>query len=77
MDMIDIQKIKPYVEKKKIKGKVYYQLVRKAWINGTSKRVWSKYIGTGETIEKVYDKYEKCIGVNLRKKAIKTKCFSQ
>jgi len=56
METIDIKKIKPYVEKKKINGNVYYQLTRKAWINGTSKRVWSKYIGTAKTIEKVYAK---------------------
>jgi len=61
MDITNIQKIKPYVEKKKSNGNVYYQLVRKAWINGTSKRVWNKYLGTGKTIEKVYDEYEKCV----------------
>ena len=65
MDITNIQKIKPYVEKKKSNGNVYYQLVRKAWINGTSKRVWNKYLGTGKTIEKVYDEYEKCTSLKF------------
>jgi len=58
MDSLDIRRIKPYLEKKIIKGITYYQLVRKARIDGNVKRIWSKYLGTAETIEKVYDKYE-------------------
>jgi transposase len=58
MESIEIKRIKPYLEKKIIKGITYYQLVRKARITGKVKRVWSKYLGTAETIEKVYDKYE-------------------
>lgn len=55
---MDVREIKPYLEKKIIKGNTYYQLVRKTRINGKVKRVWSKYLGTPETIEKVYDGYE-------------------
>jgi len=55
---MDIRKIKPYLEKKIVKGNTYYQLVRKTRIDGKVKRVWSKYLGTPETIEKVYDMYE-------------------
>jgi transposase len=55
---MDVREIKPYLEKKIIKGNTYYQLVRKTRIDGKVKRVWSKYLGTPETIEKVYDGYE-------------------
>jgi len=41
---------KPYLEKKIIKGNTYYQLVRKTRIDGKVKSVWSKYLGTPETI---------------------------
>ncbi|ODS38063.1 MAG: hypothetical protein A7316_08630 [Candidatus Altiarchaeales archaeon WOR_SM1_86-2] len=66
MDMADIMKIRPYVEKKKSNGNTYYQLARKAWINGRSERVWSKYLGTAEKIEKVYDEHENCTSLKLK-----------
>ena len=62
---MDIRKIKPYLEKKIIKGNTYYQLVRKTRIDGKVKRVWSKYLGTPETIEKVYDRYEEQTSLQL------------
>ncbi len=62
---MDIRKIKPYLEKKIIKGNTYYQLVRKTRIDGKVKRVWSKYLGTPETIEKVYDGYEEQTSLQL------------
>ncbi|MCG7848260.1 MAG: IS1634 family transposase, partial [ANME-2 cluster archaeon] len=62
---MDIRKIKPYLEKKIVKGNVYYQLVRKTRIDGKVKRVWSKYLGTPETIEKVYDGYEEQTSLQL------------
>lgn len=61
MDTIDIRKIKPYLEKKKVKGKTYYQLVRKARVDGKVKRVWTKYLGSAEAIERVYNEYEDII----------------
>ena len=67
MDTIDIRKIKPYLEKKKIKGKTYYQLVRKARVDGKVKRVWTKYLGSAEAIERVYDEYEGIISNQLIK----------
>jgi len=66
MDMIDIKKIKPYVEKRKPNGSTYYQLVRKARVNGKVKRVWSKYLGTGKKIEKVYNDYEEHTSLKLK-----------
>lgn len=62
---MDIRKIKPYLEKKTVKGKTYFQLVKKARINGKVKRVWSKYLGTPETIEKVYEMYEEQTSLQL------------
>lgn len=62
---MDIRNIKPYLEKKIVKGNTYYQLVRKKRIDGKVKRVWSKYLGTPETIEKVYDMYEKETSLQL------------
>jgi transposase len=62
---MDIRTIKPYLEKKIIKGNTYYQLVRKTRIDGKVKRVWSKYLGTPETIEKVYDGYEEQTSLQL------------
>ena len=62
---MDIRKINPYLEKKIIKGNTYYQLVRKTRIDGKVKRVWSKYLGTPETIEKVYDGYEEQTSLQL------------
>ncbi len=55
----EIMKIKPQVEKKKRHGwGIQYYLVRKKRVDGKMKRVWQKYIGPPETIEKVYDEYE-------------------
>jgi len=62
---MDIRKIKPYLEKKIVKGNTYYQLVRKTRIDGKVKRVWSKYLGTPETIEKVYNGYEEQTSLQL------------
>ncbi len=62
---MDIRKIKPYLEKKIVKGNTYYQLVRKTRIDGKVKRVWSKYLGSPETIEKVYDVYEEQTSLQL------------
>lgn len=55
MDTAAIRKIKPYLEKKIVKGYTYYQLVRKARIDGKVKRVWSKHLGTAAAIERAYD----------------------
>lgn len=55
MNQKDIARIKPYLEKKIVKGITYYQLVRKARMNGKVKRVWSKYLGTPEKMEEVYN----------------------
>ncbi|KAF5424981.1 Transposase [Candidatus Methanomarinus sp.] len=62
---MDIRKIKPYLEKKIVKGNTYYQLLRKTRIDGKVKRVWSKYLGTPETIEKVYNGYEEQTSLQL------------
>jgi transposase len=62
---MDIRNIKPYLEKKIVKGNTYYQLVRKTRIDGKVKRVWSKYLGTPETIEKVYNGYEEQTSLQL------------
>ena len=62
---MDTREIKPYLEKKIVKGNTYYQLVRKTRIDGKVKRVWSKYLGTPETIEKVYDGYEEQTSLQL------------
>lgn len=58
----EIKDIKPQIETKKRHGKsnVYY-LSRKKWVNGKKKRVWQKYLGTAETIEKTYNEYEKYV----------------
>ena len=61
MDTAAIRKIKPYLEKKIVKGYTYYQLVRKARINGKVKRVWSKHLGTAEAIGRVYDERDNLI----------------
>ncbi len=61
MDTADIRKIKPYLEKKIVKGYIYYQLVRKARIDGSVKRVWSKHLGTAAAIERVYDERDNLI----------------
>ena len=55
MDTAAIRKIKPYLEKKIVKGYTYYQLVQKARVDGKVKRVWSKHLGTVAAIERVYD----------------------
>ena len=63
----EIMRIKPQIEKKKRKGKSpQYYLSRKKWINGKKKRVWQKYIGTAEIIEKVYYEYENCTSLKLK-----------
>jgi transposase len=61
MDNAAIRKIKPYLEKKIVKGYAYYQLVRKARIDGKVKRVWSKHLGTAAAIERVYDERDNLI----------------
>ncbi len=68
MDTAAIRKIKPYLEKKIVKGYTYYQLVRKARIDGTVKRVWSKHLGTAASIERVYDERDNLI-TNLKIKS--------
>jgi len=62
---MDISEIKPYLEKKIVKEITYYQLVRKTRVDGKVKRVWSKYLGTPEKIEKVYDGYEEQTSLQL------------
>ena len=37
-----------------IKGHAYYYLVETAWINGRSKTVWQRYLGTADKIKKFY-----------------------
>ena len=44
------------VIRKIIKGNAYYYLIENAWVNGKSKRVWQKYLGTAENIKKVYER---------------------
>ena len=61
MDTAAIRKIKPYLEKKIVKGYTYYQLVRKARIDGKVKRVWFKHLGTAAAIERVYDERDNLI----------------
>ena len=65
--MEEIMAIRPHVEKKKRVGKsAQYYLARRMWINGRSKRVWQKYMGTAETIEMVYDEYENCTSMKFK-----------
>nr|QNO43749.1 hypothetical protein ALLGJMBF_00001 [Methanosarcinales archaeon ANME-2c ERB4]QNO43838.1 hypothetical protein IFCJBCHD_00003 [Methanosarcinales archaeon ANME-2c ERB4]QNO46361.1 hypothetical protein KJPMONCH_00010 [Methanosarcinales archaeon ANME-2c ERB4] len=61
MDNDAIRKIKPYLEKKIVKGYAYYQLVRKARIDGKVERVLSKRLGTAAAIERVYDERDNLI----------------
>ncbi|MCK4459000.1 MAG: hypothetical protein KAU52_04670 [Methanosarcinales archaeon] len=68
MDTEAIRKIKPYIERKIVKGYTYYQLVRKARIDGKVKRVWSKHLGTAAAIERVYDERDNLI-TNLKIKS--------
>lgn len=42
----------PTITRKKIKGKPYYYAVQSAWIDGKSRIVWQKYLGTAEAIMK-------------------------
>lgn len=46
-----ITTIMVYLTRKKIKGHTYLYLVKDAWINGKSKHIWQKYIGSEEKIE--------------------------
>lgn len=62
----DHRTIKPYLEKKKVKGLTYYQLVKKARIDGKVKLIWSKYIGSAENIEKVYDQVENKTSIQIK-----------
>ena len=63
----EIMSIKPYLEIVRKKGRVpQYNLVRKKRINGNVKRVWSKYLGTAETIEKFYNKCEDSTDMKLK-----------
>jgi len=68
MDAEAIRKIKPYLEKKIVKGYTYYQLVRKARIDGKVKRVWFKHLGTAAAIERVYNERDNLIP-NLKVKS--------
>jgi len=62
----DHQTIKPYLEKKKVKGITYYQLVKKARIDGKVKLIWSKYLGSAENIQKVYDQVENQTSLQIK-----------
>lgn len=42
----------PTITRKKIKGKPYYYAVQSAWVDGKSRIVWQKYLGTAEAIMK-------------------------
>src|SRR3990172_11311829 len=66
MNKPDLRAIKPYLEKKIIKGIIYYQLVKKARIDGKVKRVWSKYLGTAGNIEKVYNQVENKTSIQIK-----------
>jgi len=66
MNKPDLRAIKPYLEKKILKGITYYQLVKKARIDGKVKRVWSKYLGTAENIEKVYNQVENKTSIQIK-----------
>ncbi len=68
MDTAAIRKIKPYLEKKIVKGYTYYQLVRKARIDGNVRQVWSKNFGAAAAIERVYDERDNLI-TNLKIKS--------
>ena len=43
------------LETKKIHGRKYYYYSKWAWVNGKSRRVWQKYLGTLENIVKAVD----------------------
>lgn len=62
----DHRTIKPYLEKKKVKGITYYQLVKKARIDGKVKLIWSKYLGSAENIQKVYDQIENKTSIQIK-----------
>ena len=63
----EIMAIKPYIEIIRKKGRMpQYTLVRKKRVNGEVKRVWSKYLGTAETIEKFYKNCEECTDMKLK-----------
>ncbi len=66
MTKSDLRAIRPYLEKKIVKGITYYQLVKKARIDGKVKRVWSKYLGTAENIEKVYNRVENKTSIQIK-----------
>jgi len=41
------------LSKKKKNGKIYYYLEKRAWINGKSQRLWQKYVGSEDKIQKM------------------------
>lgn len=43
------------LEAKKINGHTYYYYSKWAWVNGKSRRVWQKYLGSLESIAKIVE----------------------
>lgn len=48
-----------HFHKKRIKGQDYYYLRQTKWIDGKSRVVWQKYLGTIEKIKEVFEQEEK------------------
>ncbi len=45
-----------HLHKKKIKGRTYYYIRETRWVDGTSKVIWQKYLGSAEKILKVFER---------------------
>ncbi len=45
-----------HLHKKKIKGHTYYYIRETRWVDGTSKVVWQKYLGSAEKILKILER---------------------
>ena len=45
-----------HLHKKKIKGHTYYYIRETRWVDGTSKVIWQKYLGSAEKILKVFER---------------------
>jgi len=44
-----------HLHKKKIKGHTYYYIRETRWVDGTSKVIWQKYLGSAEKILKAFE----------------------
>lgn len=45
----------PYIFKKEVRGLMYYYLGENKKVNGVSRRVWQKYVGTAKTIQELLE----------------------